>query len=130
MAMRKVKITYIHRTDKVWKSGKNKGVKYVSVGIKIEEKGFNAFINGVGDALNKSWKIGDELDLDIKKKILDDGRVFYNFKNPTAKDSLADLIERVEALENIIKAGKIIGNGETVHQANRDDEQEKQNLPI
>ncbi len=130
MAMRKVKITYIHRTDKVWKSGKNKGGKYISVGIKIEQKGFDEFINGIGDPLNSKWNIGDTIEIDVNKKKLDDGRVFYNFKNPSAKDSLADLIERVEALENVIKAGKIVGNGETIHQANKDDEAEEQNLPI
>lgn len=125
MAMRTVKIKFINRKPKVWKSGKNKGGKYVSIGMKIE--GFDEWINGVGDALNEKWKVGTEVELDIKKKILDDGRIFYNFKNPTAKDSLADVIERLERLENIVKAGKIIENGEEIHRAVDD---EDGNLPL
>ena len=126
MAMRTVKIKFINRKPKVWTKGKNKDGKYISVGIKIEGK-FAEFINGIGDALNEKWKVGTEVELDIKKKVMDDGRIFYNFKNPTAKDSLADVIERLERLENIVKAGNIIGNGETIHRAVDDGEG---NLPL
>ena len=126
MAKKTIKISFIMRKDKVWQKGKNKGGKYVSVGLK-SEKAPDIWINGIGDALNVKWKKGDEVTIEIESKKMDDGRVFYNFKNPTAKDSLADVIERLEYLENIIKTGKIIGNGEKINQATDDGEE---NLPL
>ena len=126
MSMRTVKISFINRTDKVWEKGKNVGAKYISVGLKTV-KAPEVWVNGIGDVLNAKWKNGDEVTIDIIKKVMDDGRIFYNFKNPTAKDSLADVIERLERLENIVKAGKIIGNGEEVHKAVEDSEG---NLPL
>ncbi len=133
MAMKTIKISFIMRKDKVWQKGKNKDGKFVSVSLKTE-KAPDLWINGIGDALNAKWKKGDEVTVDIESKKMDDGRVFYNFKNPTAKDSLADVIQRieeleqaVERLENIVKAGKIIGNGEEVHRAVDDGEG---NLPL
>lgn len=129
MALREIKIKFINRKPKVWTKGKNKDGKYILVGLKIE--GFDEWINGIGDALNEKWKVGTEVELDITKKTLDDGRVFYNFKNPSAKDTLADVIERLEILENIIKVGNIIGNGETIHQANGGSQDDDEgNLPI
>ncbi len=126
MAKKTIKISFIMRKDKVWQKGKNKGGKYVSVGLK-SEKAPDIWINGIGDALNVKWKKGDEVTIEIESKKMDDGRVFYNFKNPTAKDSLADVIERLERLENMVKAGKIIGNGEEIHRAVEDGEG---NLPL
>ena len=133
MAMKTVTISFINRTDKVWQKGKNKGGAYISVGLKTV-KAPEVWVNGIEDALNAKWKKGDEVTIDIEKKTVDDGRIFYNFKNPSAKDSVADLFVRVDALEqevermqNIMKAGKIIGNGETVHKATDDDEG---NLPL
>ena len=126
MSMKTIKISFIMRKDKVWQKGKNKGGKYVSVGLK-SEKAPDLWINGIGDALNAKWEKGDEVTIEIEAKKLEDGRVFYNFKNPTAKDSLADVIERLERLENIVKAGNIIGNGGEVHRAVDDGEG---NLPL
>jgi len=126
MAMKTVTISFINRKDKVWQKGKNKGGKYISIGLKTV-KAPEVWVNGIGDALNAKWEKGDEVTIDITKTKLDDGRVFYNFKNPSAKDLLADVIERLERLENIIKAGKIIVDGETVHQTTNDSEE---NLPI
>ena len=108
MAMKTVKISYIMRKDKVWQKGKNKGGKYVSIGLK-SEKAPDLWINGIGDALNAKWKKGDEVTIEIESKKIDDGRVFYNFKNPTAKDSLADVIERLSGWKTLSRWGRLSG---------------------
>lgn len=124
--IKEIKIGYIKRTEKIAKTGKNKGGKFVSVGIKPE--GSERWINGYGAKSNEDWKEGDTVSLEIETKVVD-GRTFYNFKNPSGKINQEDfiaLVDRVTRLElelSSIKSNLGLGNGQVV-------EGVEENLPI
>ena len=114
---KEIKIGFIIRKDQIAKTGKNKGGKYISVGIKPE--GSDSWINGYGAKSNEGWEKGDTVSLDIET-VEKDGKTYYNFKNPSGKidkeafNALADRVSRVELELSTIKSNLGLGNGEVV----------------
>ncbi len=123
---KEIKIGYIKRTDKIAKTGQNRGGKYISVGIKPE--GSEHWINGYGAKYNEGWQKGDTVSLDIETKVVGD-KTYYNFKNPSGKISREDfaaLVDRVTTLElelSTIKSNLGLGNGKA-------QEGVEENLPV
>ena len=132
MAMRKVTIAFINFTERTAKTGKNKGGKYISVGLKID--GFDSWINGYRNSITENWKKGDEIEIDIKKKEAD-GKTYFNFKMPSDKATKQDIIaldDRVRKLElelSVLNVKLGIG-GEVEISQKQQGEAVEENLPI
>jgi len=114
---KEIKIGFITRKDQIAKTGKNKGGKYISVGIKPE--GSDRWINGYGAKSNEDWQKGDTVSLDIET-VEKEGKTYYNFKNPSGKidkeafDALVDRVTRLELELSTVKSNLGVGNGEAV----------------
>lgn len=98
-------ITQISRKNKTSaKSGK----PFESVGIKCQEYG-DRWISGFGRADNKSWKVGDTVDVNVEEK-----GEYLNFSMPERQKSLGYGIEdrdrllrveiKVEQIYQMVKA--------------------------
>ena len=86
-----VKITHINRSNKTSKAGK----PYESVGIRCVEYG-ERWINGFGRADNKSWKVGDTVDVNVVEK-----GAYLNFEMPERAKSSGFTLEDRQRLEKI-----------------------------
>lgn len=97
--MQKITITQITRNMRT-SARTNKA--YESVSLKSQEYG-DRFINGFGRADNKSWKVGDVVEVEVKE-VEKDGKTFLNFDMPERAKSLGftqedrDRLLRIEIL--------------------------------
>ena len=73
----KVQITFLNRIERTSaKSGK----PYTSLSIKTNQYG-DKYLSGFGNDENASWKVGDEVEIDVATKTTDKGE-FLNFTVP------------------------------------------------
>ncbi|MCP3684679.1 MAG: hypothetical protein GY861_18585 [bacterium] len=87
-----VTIKKISRTERV---SKKTGKPFTSVGIMVESKEGDKWLNGFGNKVNDEWAEGDRVKIVIKQN-----GEYWNFETPSA----ANLLEiRVDALEERIK---------------------------
>lgn len=107
--MAKLTITQITRNMRT-SARTNKA--YESVSLKAQEYG-DRFINGFGRSDNKSWKVGDVVDVEVKE-VEKDGKTFLNFEMPERAKSLGftqedrDRLLRIEILlQKIQKDSKV-----------------------
>lgn len=93
--MEKVKLTYVNHTDKTSKAGK----PFTSCSIKTDKYG-DQYLNGFGNVTTKSWKVGDEVEIEVKKVEVG-GKEYLNFEGPkgrlTGSDAVQIILHRIEA---------------------------------
>lgn len=88
------KITYLKRddTDREGNALMSKaGKPYTRMTLKVESKG-DRYISGFGNASNKDWSVGDEVDITIveAEKTDKEGRPYLNFSQPKSVDKIGD----------------------------------------
>lgn len=87
-------ITFLKRddTDKEGNELRTKdGRQYTRMTLKVESKG-ERYISGFGNAQNKDWSIGDEVDITITEATAKDknGKPYLNFQVPKPVGSAPD----------------------------------------
>lgn len=99
--MGKYKITKIYTTNKD-KQGNQlmaNGRPYTRMSIKVAEYG-EKWISGFSNAVSKTWKEGDVVDVEIKQN-----GEYLNFETPKKEDISAKLNDKIELI--LTKLGKI-----------------------
>lgn len=87
----KVKLTYIKDTERV---SPKTNKPYTSRSIKTQEHG-EQWLSGFRNKDNADWKVGDEVEIEIKEVKKDD-RVFLNFETPKKEDKVAESLMGIQ----------------------------------
>lgn len=95
--MQKYKLTYLNSTnlDKAGNVLKTKdGRPYSRVTIKTAEYG-DKYLSGFENAVTKSWKVGDEVEIMVEEKGGANGVVYLNFSTPKKDDEVNQKLEQI-----------------------------------
>lgn len=96
--MEKQKITYINRTTRTSKAGK----PYESLSIKTDRHG-EKFLGGFGSKETNDWKVGDEVEIEVKEVASADGTKTYLNFDYARKPSLETRIIALEGTLTLLK---------------------------